>query len=421
MNNSNSLKYILTILVLFLIACNSSKQLSNQNLSLMYNTNATMLHPQYTVFHYSEDSSCFHFQIDADNLLFKKNDEGISESNIALHFDLFPSYQSSAILDSGTIYLNFVQDEYTNLYSGVINFKLSLYSQGVLKITSQDIFRNQSNIYSVSLQKKNPQSSQFYLLKDKNYQPVLSNVLTIGETYALQNNFNKAQNIKVRYYNRNFPLAPPPYHIGSLAVFNFRPDNVFDLNLDSNSNFTLNNPGIYLLQTDTLSKEGLPVLIFKDDFPTPSSAEQLIESLRYLTTREEYNKLNQSVEKKKAVDAYWLKVAGNTDRARKLIRDYYTRVQEANRLFTSYLEGWKTDRGMIYIIFGAPQTIYHDDKNEHWFYGSANNLSDIDFVFEHINNPFTNEDYNLVRSPVYETPWYMAVDEWRNGRIVNEY
>ena len=76
---------------------------------------------------------------------------------------------------------------------------------------------------------------------------------------------------------------------------------------------------------------------------------------------------------------------------------------------------------MIYIIFGPPQTIYRDDKNEQWTYGSANNLPDIDFIFEHVNNPFTNEDYNLNRSPVYETPWYMAVDEWRNGRIVNEY
>lgn len=39
----------------------------------------------------------------------------------------------------------------------------------------------------------------------------------------------------------------------------------------------------------------------------------------------------------------------------------------------------------------------------------------------HVNNPFTNQDYNLNRSPVYETPWYMAVDEWRNGRVMNEY
>jgi GWxTD domain-containing protein len=250
---------------------------------------------------------------------------------------------------------------------------------------------------------------------------LFSRILNPGEKFSMQNNLLPISKLKARYYNRNFPLASPPFNIGDLAIFDFKADNVFSLLPDTNSKYSLSNPGIYHLQTDTSSKDGLTILIFEDNFPTPGSAEQLIESLRYLTTREEYNKLLQSNDKKKAVDEYWLHASGNRERARKLIREYYTRVQEANRLFTSYLEGWKTDRGMIYIIFGPPQTIYRDDKNEQWTYGSANNLPDIDFIFEHVKNPFTNEDYNLKRSPVYETPWYMAVDEWRNGRVVNDY
>ena len=33
-----------------------------------------------------------------------------------------------------------------------------------------------------------------------------------------------------------------------------------------------------------------------------------------------------------------------------LIKTYYSKVEKANEMFTSHLEGWKTDRGMISII-----------------------------------------------------------------------
>ncbi len=414
-------KYFSAVCFLFLFSCGNSKRLSNQNLSSLYNTDETILHPQYIVYHYSDDSSRFYFSFPSNNLLFKKNVENIFESEVVLNFQLLPSYQSTTILDSGTIYLHYKQDSIANAYNGFVNFKMQRGNQGILKIIAKDLFRNQSNIYFERIKKKNPQSAQFYLLKDEYDQPLFTHILNPDQQFTFQNNLTDASHLKVRFYHRNFPLASPPFHMDDLAVFDFKADNLFSLKPDSNSKYSFTNPGIYHLQIDTSAKEGLTILIFENDFPTPASAEQLIESLRYLTTRAEYNKLLQSNDKKKAVDQYWLNVAGNADRARKLIREYYTRVQEANRLFTSYLEGWKTDRGMVYIIFGPPQTIYRDDKTEQWTYGSANNLPDIDFIFMYVNNPFTNQDYNLNRSPVYETPWYMAVDEWRNGRVVNEY
>ena len=33
-------------------------------------------------------------------------------------------------------------------------------------------------------------------------------------------------------------------------------------------------------------------------------------------------------------------------------------------LFTSYKQGWKTDKGMIYIIFGAPDEVLKDGERE---------------------------------------------------------
>ena len=76
-----------------------------------------------------------------------------------------------------------------------------------------------------------------------------------------------------------------------------------------------------------------------NDFPNLTTANQLLEPLRYLTTKEEYSGIMSSVDKRKAIDAYWLKLAGSKERARFLIKNYYNRVQISNQFFTSYLRG----------------------------------------------------------------------------------
>ena len=192
------------------------------------------------------------------------------------------------------------------------------------------------------------------------------------------------------------------------------------IDLASEEPVYLDKTGIYHFQYDTLVKEGLTVFRFEEDFPRLTAAESLIESIRFLTTREEYDKIRSSTDKKQAVDEYWLSMAGNRERARVLIRSYYSRVQYANFFFTSYFEGWKTDRGLIYIIFGPPSSIYRDNDSESWNYSQVNNYGPLSFTFDRINNPFSPNDYRLRRSIYYELPWYRAVDTWRDGRVVNE-
>jgi hypothetical protein len=91
-------------------------------------------------------------------------------------------------------------------------------------------------------------------------------------------------------------------------------------------------------------------------------------------------------------------------------------VQDANYYFTSYLEGWKTDRGMVYLIYGSPNVIYRTLNSETWIYGEENNVNSLSYSFTKVNNPFTNNDYTLERSVVYKQSWITAVDIWRQGR-----
>ena len=56
------------------------------------------------------------------------------------------------------------------------------------------------------------------------------------------------------------------------------------------------------------------------------------------------------------------------EQAKELIRIYYNRVFFSNYYFTSDREGWKTDSGMIFIVYGPPNTFYKSEDEEKWGY-----------------------------------------------------
>ena len=143
----------------------------------------------------------------------------------------------------------------------------------------------------------------------------------------------------------------------------------------------------------------------------------MVEPMRYITTKKEFTFLYESEDKKAAVDKFWLDVAGSSERARTLIREYFNRVESSNHYFTSYMEGWKTDRGIIYIIYGSPNVIYKGKDYENWIYGEENNVMSVSFTFSKVNNPISNNDYQLNRSSSYKNTWFRAVDSWRSGRV----
>ena len=121
--------------------------------------------------------------------------------------------------------------------------------------------------------------------------------------------------------------------------------------------------------------------------------------------------------KKDAIDNSWLKITGNPDRGKSIIKKYYSRVQSANKHFASYIDGWKTDRGMIYIVYGPPDVVYRGSAMESWTYGEEGNLISLNFTFLKTPNPISDNDFVLDRSPIYKNSWYLAVDAWRQGII----
>jgi GWxTD domain-containing protein len=217
----------------------------------------------------------------------------------------------------------------------------------------------------------------------------------------------------VSYYNDNFPAAAPAFSEGQAKVSKgMVADSVYSVS--DTSLFTLFAKGLYLLQKDTLAAEGFAIRA-ENDYPRYSLVQNLPGPLIYICTKQEYDRLEQAKGDKKAFDRTVLSMTGDTERAKKLIRNYFRRVELANQYFTSFKEGWKTDRGMIYIIFGLPDEVYKFSDREVWHYD--NEAFDITFDFIKASTIFDPDNYVLLRERKYQATWYEVIDLWRNARF----
>jgi GWxTD domain-containing protein len=159
-----------------------------------------------------------------------------------------------------------------------------------------------------------------------------------------------------------------------------------------------------------------------------STPEVMFEPLAYIATQDEMAALKTSVKPKVSLDEFWIKCGGNIDKARELIRIYYTRVLYSNYYFTSYKEGWRSERGMIYIIYGPPDKVYKTTEGENWGYrkpvvksswGGQYSVQEeyMFFNFKKKEDAFSDNDFYLSRSETLVTFWDKAVSSWRKGVV----
>ncbi len=167
----------------------------------------------------------------------------------------------------------------------------------------------------------------------------------------------------------------------------------------------------YLFQKDTLDNTGITILKCPYYYPDLRMLDELIKPMRYISTSVENQSLNQAREPRKAFENFWLSNYGTKFRAKSAIRFFFQRVEEANLLFTDYKQGWKTDRGILYVIYGKPDIVVKRDRAEEWRYDSGER-----FEFIRIPILFTNSLYSLKRNSDYEKSWYNKVGDIRKGQ-----
>jgi GWxTD domain-containing protein len=217
----------------------------------------------------------------------------------------------------------------------------------------------------------------------------------------------------VSYYNDIFPVAQPPFSEAQGKVSRgMKSDSTFTIRESEPLQFS--KKGMYLIQTDTNSANGITLRI-EDDYPKLARIQTLGPPLVYITTAQEHSRLLQAKNEKKLFDKIVLGITNDPERAKRLMRNYFRRIELANQIFTSYKEGWKTDRGMIYIVFGLPDEVFKLNDREVWNYQLTN--QNVSFTFIKSSSVFDPDNYVLLRDKKYQRAWYSTIDLWRSSRF----
>ena len=410
---------IYTILSLLLTGSLSAKKLSKTDLAFLYDENK-FTDFQAVIYHTSDTLSTVYMNIRLHDFNFiHDTNKDIHRANFKVFYELFSGYDSKHALDTATLIFTDTLS-YGTESEMIVDFdvKASFPYDYVLKITLFDLNRKKDNyVYRFyNIQKNNKYSRQNFLVKDSDGYPVFCNYILQDQYFRILYNNPGTHLLHIRYYNRKFPLAKPPFAVEKKITYKFEPDSLYTITLTGGESQLLDLPdnGICHFQADTAQTNGLTLFRFDDGFPEIASPLQAILPLRYLTTQKEFDKLLSYSDHKTAVDSFWLERSSNIPkRAINMIQRYYNRVQNSNIIFTSYQEGWKTDRGIIYIIYGPPSEVYLNSEEEEWIYGERGNPLSIKFYFNKVDNPFTDNDYSLIKSPVYKNSWYIAIENWR--------
>jgi GWxTD domain-containing protein len=410
--------FIILLVLVIAFTCCRTNRLTHISMNDVYNSDADFAKLEQVVYHVSDSISRLYFQLESNGLLYTKDlRENHFKSRYSIHLELFNVLLPKVIADSSTfLYSDTANYTKRNTILDSIDLKIKFPGNYFLSITLADLNRNVNNSIYISLEKDNYNSRQNFKVTYENGLPLFKPYISNTDRIIITSRNRKVPHLFVRNYRAEYPIALPPFIETKSKGYSFSPDSVFFIEMNDGCSqiVSFNEAGIYHIQTDTSTRKGLTIFRFAEDFPKITTAIQMLLPLRYISSKAEFGDMMMMKDTKEAVDDFWLNKAGNPDRAKELIRKYYTRVIESNRYFTSYHEGWKTDRGLIYIVYGAPNLVYRNPDNETWIYGEDRNVLSITFVFNKVDNPFSDNDYELERSQDYKDTWYTAVDGWRN-------
>ena len=102
--------------------------------------------------------------------------------------------------------------------------------------------------------------------------------------------------------------------------------------------------------------EGLPL--------SEEELESKIKKLRYVADQRELDFIRDAVifsEKRKRFAEFWAdRDPSPGTPLNEAMDEYYRRIDHANKRFRSYAEGWLTDMGRVYIVYGPPDRVDRD-------------------------------------------------------------
>lgn len=408
-------------LIMFTLAgCSSTRTLPGDRLVKSYDWESRPFHPEFLIYHHTVDSSQIWLKINSSELLYaRRNPDAEFEGRLACEVRI-QKYTETGFVEADT--MSFRMTDANPDRSGRVIVKKHFFALDTgavyrFLITSTDLNRRVEDFTTLEVIKANfPTREDYLIFRNDQDLPLFKDDVHAGD----QLKFTTARGetlLRYLYWDPDLRLPPPPFTETVPTTSSMPPTQGTGFIVGG---LPIAASGPLLTVTNTTGFHVFTLRVHTETYPRVETLSTMIESLRYISSRREYEKIEGSRYPKKELDAFWLDCGGTKDRTRELIRIYYGRVEEANYYFSSFTEGWRTDRGLVHVVFGNPNRIRSSGNYETWIYGEENHVSAVVFTFMRINTPISRNHYILERNALYRTDWDRAVTAWRNGRIFQE-
>lgn len=393
----------------------SQRSTKGSDFSEMYNPGVSVVNPQMTAVITSASKAEVYFRIKTREL--KNVMANPEEEEIGIYVKYFLRNSSDfQLVDTCSFRFNFNIATGEYVY-GHFNVKLNSCVRYKLVV---DFANSRYDIHKRLLQdiKNEPGFNDCkFLLKTLDGGVIFSNVVVAGQSVQMFASSEMLGPIDVEYYTtKKFVPVPPylnvqgrmrnDYVAGAVA-----PDSVFKYNIGDT--LVLSRSGFYALGATSKNEKFGIVVSDNKTFPMVTTLSAMKEPISLLATERECAIIDSAQNLKKGIDAFWLRLSKDEKAAKEQVRVFYNRVALANTFFTNTMEGWKTDRGMIFIMLGPPTIVNITPTSEEWTYGSEQ--SGTVFTFDNFSG--LRNDFWLLRSNTYTSIWQQVITTWRSGKI----
>jgi len=398
-------------LIFFILTLSSLQTFSQSNYTKTSIDWKYALNSEYTVnYRIAKDDSIYH-------IYFTINiPEGIDfEENIGLDYEIKAALEAEEILYTRT--LNYpVHGIGRDSESTYFHIRIpDANNYNVLFLNVRNKVSGKEFTYDIQfISKTKFPAPDFMIYNNSSLLPACNDYISLPETLSIQHYGDEEKEFFVYYYKTDFEVADPPmYRIKKTVSKSME---ISSLNkIAGNEPFSLEEEGLYFIQSDTASLSGIGIRVVSNYYPKMSTIKELSEPLIYLSTKDEIDELVNEENVRAAFEGFWLDLAKSESVAKMIIRKYYDRIEEANLRFTNYKAGWKTDMGMVFIIVGPPDEVYLTEEKESWYYKNPGKNQIVVFNFLKIRNIFSDKHYTLIRDNQYKSFWFKSIDGWRKG------
>ncbi len=411
--------FIITIISLvFLASCATSNKIDKYNNASSYVDDFPDHFMQYQIYHQNDSLSELSVRIDAEKIPSLKKKQVDVYSLMRLTFGVYTSMNKQDIVQSASYKLSdIIAYEDINKAASEIQIPLHLEDNKhyVVLLSVQDQV-NKRNYFKLIRIDKNKNSAENFRLLNENNTTFWGNWIEPKERIKLQYRYANIPSVLVDYYRAEFSPAIPPFVENiSNDIGDKKPFEQYEIALSQGYSSLIQPPhkGVYAIKDKNQSNYIKAFPQFYSDYPLKLTDAQKVFTLRYLNNKKEFKLMLQD-EAKHTVEEFWFFEDRTKERSAEMMGSYYARVIRANQLFTTYKEGWKTDRGMIFMVYGPPDFVYNEADREIWDYGDEADYNNLRFEFIIQTSSFNTQEFILLRSDSFRESWYSAVENWRN-------